>query len=86
MLSLSLGRDGCVKAAAPAPRIECALLRCAAFVEQLVLLREATWRAPGVEHCCKLRGARLLTVSSVCRAVILMLWHHARQLGAAVAN
>ena len=32
MLSLSLGRDGCVKAAAPAPRIECALLRCAAFV------------------------------------------------------
>ena len=32
MLSLSLGRDGCGKAAAPAPRIECALLRCAAFV------------------------------------------------------
>ena len=32
MLSLSLGRDGCVKAAAPAPRIECTLLRCAAFV------------------------------------------------------
>ena len=32
MFSLSLGRDGCVKAAAPAPRIECALLRCAAFV------------------------------------------------------
>ena len=32
MLSLSLGRDGWVEAAAPAPRIECALLRCAAFV------------------------------------------------------
>ena len=32
MLSLSLGRDDCVKAAAPAPRIECTLLRCAAFV------------------------------------------------------
>ena len=32
MLSLSLGRDGWVEAAAPAPRIECTLLRCAAFV------------------------------------------------------
>ena len=32
MLSLSLGRDGWVDAAAPAPRIECTLLRCAAFV------------------------------------------------------
>ena len=39
MLSLSLGRDGWVEAAAPAPRIECALLRCAAFVAvQLVLV------------------------------------------------
>ena len=39
MLSLSLGRDGWVKAAAPAPRIECALLRCATFVAvQLFLL------------------------------------------------
>ena len=39
MLSLSLGRDGWVEAAAPAPRIECALLRCAAFVAvQLFLL------------------------------------------------
>ena len=32
MLSLSLGRDGWVEAAAPAPCIECAFLRCAAFV------------------------------------------------------
>ena len=64
MLSLSLGRDGLVEAAAPAPRIECALLRCAAFVAvQLFLCLEvaAHWRTPSVDgNCCTYAWGSLL--------------------------
>ena len=59
MLSLSLGRDGWVEAAAPAPRIECALLRCAAFVAvQLFFVgntRSCTIRDAGCPPLCSMQ-------------------------------
>ena len=58
MLSLSLGRDGWVEAAAPAPRIECAFLRCAAFVAvQLVCWQYSKlhhWRRRSPPHLQRL--------------------------------
>jgi hypothetical protein len=54
MLSLSLGRDGWVEAAAPAPALmRIAALRGVCCCTALIGLRWLHWRAPGVDgNCC----------------------------------
>ena len=82
MLSLSLGRDGWVEAAAPAPRIECAFLRCAAFVAvQLFLCLR--WLHTGGHQAWMaiVLHVRVGQLAKSCNAVVkssnMMLRHHA---------